>query len=134
MRSERRGQYSREFSESNADAQRISWETTIMKPTFPTNISSLHRDSFEYSVRERPGSPVTDYNYHSIAFEESSARYVRDCARSFWNITGDYVKNEARYDFWGEAALWSVLTLTAFLPLISNAHAVMEFVRAIGNY
>ena len=105
-----------------------------MKPTFPTIISSLRRDSFECSARKQPGLPVTDYNYHSIAFEGSSARHVRNRTRSFWNITGDYVKNEARYDFWGEAALWSVLTLTAFLPLISNAHAVMEFVRAIGNY
>jgi hypothetical protein len=44
------------------------------------------------------------------------------------------VKNEARYDFWAEAALWAVLALTAFLPLIGNAHAVMEFVRAISSY
>src|SRR4029077_651425 len=105
-----------------------------MKPTFPKNISSLCRDSFDGDNSRSRRLPVTDYNYHSLGFEESSARYVRTSARSFWNITGDYVKNEARYDFWGEAALWSVLTLTAFLPLISNAHAVMEFVRAIGNY
>ena len=105
-----------------------------MKPTFPTIISSPRRDSFEYSVRKRPASPITDYNYHSIAFEGSSARYAPIRARSFWNITGDYFKNEARQDFWGEASLWAVLALTAFLPLITNAHAVMEFVRAIGSY
>ena len=103
-----------------------------MKPTFST-ISSLRRDSFDGARCGSRYSLVTDYNYHSVAFEESSARYARNCARSFWNITGEYFKNEARYEFWGEAALWAVLTLTAFLPLISNAHAVMEFVRAIGN-
>ena len=103
-----------------------------MKPTFST-ISSLRRDSFDGARCGSRYSLVTDYNYHSVAFEESSARYARNRARSFWNITGDYFKNEARYDFWGEAALWAVLTLTAFLPLITNAHAVMEFVRAIGN-
>jgi hypothetical protein len=54
--------------------------------------------------------------------------------RSFWNITGDYLKNEARHDFLGEAALFAVVVFTAFLPLISNAHALMGFVRAIGNY
>jgi rhamnogalacturonyl hydrolase YesR len=54
--------------------------------------------------------------------------------QSFWNITGDYYKSEARQDFWGEASLWAVLALTAFLPLISNAHTVMEFVRAISTY
>jgi len=119
--------------ESNAHAQRISWETTIMKPTFSTITNSLRRDSFELSVNERPRAPLTDHNYHSVAIEEAGAPYVRKCARSFWNITGDYFKNEARYDFWGEAALWAVLTITAFLPLISNARAVIEFMRAIGN-
>ncbi len=58
----------------------------------------------------------------------------RGRAHVMWNITGDYYKSEARQDFWGEASLWVVLALTAFLPLISNAHAVMEFVRAISSY
>ena len=97
-----------------------------MKPTFPI-ISSARGESFDGGKRKSRRSPVTDYNYHSVAFEGSSARYVSTRARSFWNITGDYYKNEARQDFWGEASLWAVLALTAFLPLISNAHAVMEF-------
>jgi hypothetical protein len=106
----------------------------IMKPTFPTLISPRRRESFDGDKCRSRRSPVTDYNYHSIAFEGSSARHVSTRARSFWNITGDYYKNEARLDFWGEASLWAVLALTAFLPLISNAHAVMEFVRAISSY
>src|ERR1041385_3634046 len=106
----------------------------IMKPTFPTIISSRCRESFDGDKCRSRRSPVTDYNYHSIAFEGSSARYARVRARSFWNITGDYYKSEARQDFWGEASLWAVLALTAFLPLISNAHAVMEFVRAISGF
>jgi hypothetical protein len=104
-----------------------------MKPTFSIFIGPVRRDSFKHAMRQRPGWQVTDYNYHPLTFEESSRRYVCKRARSFWNITGEYFKNEARYDFWGEAALWAVLTLTAFLPLITTAHAVMEFVRAIGN-
>jgi hypothetical protein len=104
-----------------------------MKPTFSIFISPVRRDSFKHPMRQRPGWPVTDYNYHPLTFEESSRRYVCKRARSFWNITGEYFKNEARYAFWGEAALWAVLTLTAFLSLITTAHAVMEFVRAIGN-
>jgi hypothetical protein len=106
----------------------------IMKPTFPTLISPRRRKSFDGDKCRSRRSPVTDYNYHSMAFEGSSARHVSTRARSFWNITGDYYKNEARQDFWGEASLWAVLALTAFLPLISNAHAVMEFVRAISSY
>ena len=43
-------------------------------------------------------------------------------------------KNEARHDFLGEAALFAVVILTAFLPLISNAHALVESARAIGSF
>jgi hypothetical protein len=106
----------------------------IMKPTFPTLIRPRRRESFDGDKCRSRRSAVTDYNYHSVAFEGASARYVSTRARSFWNITGDYYKSEARQDFWGEASLWAVLALTAFLPLISNAHAVMEFVRAISSY
>lgn len=105
-----------------------------MKPTFPTLISSRRSESFDGCNCRSRRSPLTDYNYYSIAFEGSSAAHVHARARSFWNITGDYYKSEARQDFWGEASLWAVLALTAFLPLISNAHAVMEFVRAISSY
>ena len=105
-----------------------------MKPTFPTLISSRRGESFDGCNCRSRRSPLTDYNYHSIAFEGSSAPYVHARSRSFWNITGDYYKSEARQDFWGEASLWAVFALTAFLPLISNAHAVMEFVRAISSY
>jgi len=106
----------------------------IMKPTFLTLISSRRGESFDGGKCRSRRSPVTDYNYHSVAFEGSSTRYIRSRPRSFWNITGDYYKSEARQDFWGEASLWAVLALTAFLPLISHAHAVMEFVRAISSY
>jgi hypothetical protein len=106
----------------------------IMKPTFPTLIRPCRSELFDGDKCRSRHSPVTDYNYHSVAFEGASARYASTRARSFWNITGDYLKNEARYDFLGEAALWAVLTLTAFLPLISKPHAVMEFVRAISGY
>ena len=106
----------------------------IMKPTFPTLIRSRRRESFDGDKCRSRRLPVTDCNYHSVAFEGSSARYVHARARSFWNITGDYYKSEARQDFWGEASLWVVLAVTAFLPLISNAHPVMEFVRAISGY
>jgi len=116
--------------------RRISRETTTieaMKPTPLTTCNASRRNSFDHTMPRRP-SPITDYNYHSVAFEESRTHHVRNPARSFWNITGDYFKSEARQDFLGEAALWAVFLLTAFLPLISNAHAVMEFLRAISKF
>ena len=105
-----------------------------MKPILMTTCDASRRDSLEFTVYKARRWPITDYNYHSVAFEESRTHHVRNPARSFWNITGDYLKNEARHDFWGEATLFVVMAVTALLPLISNAHALMEFVRAISNY
>ena len=105
-----------------------------MKPTVSTIHKATHCDSFDLAVQTRRMSLVANYSYHTATFESFRANCARGSVRSFWNITGDYVKNEARYDFFGEAALFGVIVITAFLPLISNAHAVMGFVRAIGNF
>jgi len=79
-------------------------------------------------------SPMTDYNYHSAALEGFNANCGRVSALSLWDISCNYFKNEARHDFLGEAALFAVVILTAFLPLISNAHALVESARAIGSF
>jgi hypothetical protein len=105
-----------------------------MKPTLLTAVNVSRQDSFDPAMRRDRRWPMTDYNYHSVALESFAANCGRSSVRSFWNITGDYLKNEARHDFLGEAALLGVIVITALLPLISNAHALMEFVRAIGNY
>ncbi|HEY9419361.1 MAG TPA: hypothetical protein VIP49_04175 [Candidatus Udaeobacter sp.] len=78
--------------------------------------------------------PMTDYNYHSAALEGFNTNCARVPALSLWDISRNYFKNEARHDFLGEAALFAVVIFTAFLPLINNAHTLVEFVRAISNY
>jgi hypothetical protein len=78
--------------------------------------------------------PMTDYNYHSDALEGFNTNCARFPALSLWDISRNYFKNEARYNFLGEAALFAVVICTAFLPLINNAHRLVEFVRAINNY
>lgn len=105
-----------------------------MKPTSTTIDNASRHDSFDPIRRKRRRSPITDYNYHSVPFEHSSAAYASTSPRSFWNITGDYFKNEARYEFLGEAAVFGVIIVTAFLPLLSNGHALMEFIRVVSSY
>jgi len=105
-----------------------------MKPTILTTCKASRRDSFDPAMGSRYGSPISNHNYHSVTFEGLRANCGRASVRSFWNITGDYIKNEARQDFLGEAALFAVVVITAFLPLISNAHALMGFLRALGNF
>ena len=101
-----------------------------MKPIASTTPSSSHRDAFDRAVcKRRP--PITDYSYHSGALEQSSAYHLPVHARSFWSITRDYFKYEARQDFRSEAALFAIITITAALPLINNLRALIEFGRAI---
>jgi len=77
---------------------------------------------------------MTDYGYHSVDFSGSSGRYLCNPARSFWNIAGDYFKNEARHDFRSEAMFFALISITAALPLINNLRALIEFVRAITSH
>ena len=94
----------------------------------------MRRHSFNRALSKRRRQPFTDYSYYSGAFEQSSAYHMPVYARSFWNIAGDYFKNEARRDFRSEAALFAIITITAALPLINNMHPLIEFVRAITSH
>jgi hypothetical protein len=105
-----------------------------MKPIPLTTPAHSRRDLFVPTGRERYRMPVTDYTYHSVAFEGFSGRYLHNPAQSFWNIAGNYLKDEARHDFWSEAALFAVIAVTAALPLMNNLHALIEFVRAITSH
>ena len=100
-----------------------------MKPL--TLTAQRRRDSFDPALNKYRRSPITDYNYQSVAFGEFGGRFVYNSPRSFWNIAGDYLKDEARHDFQAEALLFAFISITAALPLINNVHALIEFVRAI---
>ena len=103
-----------------------------MKPS--TLTTDRRRDSFARATGKYRRSPITDYSYQSAAFGESGGHFVYHSARSFWNITGDYLKTEARHDFQIEAILFAFISVTAALPLINNVHALIEFVRAISSH
>ena len=105
-----------------------------MKPIPLTTPDHSRRDLFVPTAREGHRMPVTDYRYHSVAFEGFTGGYLRNPAQSFWNIAGNYLKDEARHDFWSEAALFAVITVTAALPLMNNLHALIEFVRATTSH
>jgi hypothetical protein len=105
-----------------------------MKPKPLTASKDRRPDPFDRAARKSHRSPITDYNYHSVAFGGSSGRYTRNPPRSFWKISGDYLKDEARHDFQSEGTLFAIITITAALPLINNVHALIEFVRAITSH
>jgi hypothetical protein len=102
-----------------------------MKPIPLATSNDRRSDSFNRALGKCRRQPFMDYSYHSGAFDLASANYLPVHARSFWKITGDYFKREARHDFRSEAALFAIITVTAALPLIDNLRALIEFVRAI---
>jgi hypothetical protein len=93
----------------------------IMKPT-------------PLTLRGNRRSPLTDYNYRPVSLDSFDTNCARLSPLSLWDISRNYFKNEARHDFLGEAALFATIICSAFLPLISNAHPLVEFIRAIGNF
>lgn len=105
-----------------------------MKPTPLRTSQDRRRHPFDRAARKSRRSPITDYNYHSVAFGGSSRRYTRYPPQSFWKIAGDYLKDEARHDFQSEGMLFAVISITAALTLINNVHALIEFVRAITSH
>jgi hypothetical protein len=105
-----------------------------MKPTPLTTSKDRRRHPFDRATRKSRGSPITDYNYHSVTFGGSSGHYACNAPRSFWKIADGYLKDEARHDFQSEGILFAVITITAALPLINNVHALIEFVRAITSH
>jgi hypothetical protein len=102
-----------------------------MKPIALTSYKDRCQNSFDPKLGEGRRPPITDYCYHSAIFGGSSGSYLHYPARSFWNIAGDYLKDEARHDFRSEATFFVFITITAALPLMNNLHALIEFVRAI---
>ena len=105
-----------------------------MKPTSSTSFNPKTLDLFERAIVHSGRGPVTDYNYHSVAFEGSSFYGLQLPAPPLWNIASDYFKDEARHDFWCEATLFGLIAITAALPLMSNVHALIEFVCAISAH
>jgi hypothetical protein len=101
-----------------------------MKPAIQFNEKS--RRDFE-DRESRPGFalPKTDYSFQAASLA-NGGRCFGSCRPSFRAISQDYFKNEAPRSFAGEAALFSVIVLTAALPILSSASALVHLVRSLG--
>jgi hypothetical protein len=76
--------------------------------------------------------PKTDCCYQVGSMPSRGRRaFGRRCA-SIRSISNDYFKNEARSAFVTEAAFFSVIVITAAVPLIYTATAVIHLVRSVG--
>ena len=71
--------------------------------------------------------PKTDCNYQVGSMSSRGRRFRGASIRA---VSNDYFKNEARSTFATEAAFFSVIVMTAAVPLIYSAMAVVHLVRS----
>jgi hypothetical protein len=102
-----------------------------MKPTIQFNEKS-RRDSSDRSSRQS-SFPKTDYSFQAASVAKGGGRCFGSHRTSFRTISQDYFKNEARWSFASEAALFSIIVMTAALPILSSASALVYLVRSFGN-
>jgi hypothetical protein len=84
------------------------------------------------SARSEKRFPLTDCNYHTVTLSACRGRCTKAAVPSFRNISRQYFQNEARRDFVGEAILFAILIITAGVPVVSGAYAILELCRAFG--
>jgi hypothetical protein len=102
-----------------------------MKPTIQSNEKS-RRDFCDRGSRKGSALPKTDYSFQAGSVANGGGRCFGSSHPSFRSISQDYFKNEVRHSFAGEAALFSVIVMTAAVPIISSVHAVFQLVRSFG--
>jgi hypothetical protein len=84
-------------------------------------------------VAKNNRSPLIDCNYRPMTLDGFRGRWVTTRTPRFWNISGQYFQNEARHDFLVEAVCFAIVVITAAVPLVSAANAVVELCGAFAQ-
>jgi hypothetical protein len=89
------------------------------------------KPTIQFNERHGLRMPKTDCNYQIASMPSRGGRSYGSRHASIRAVSHDYFKNEARSMFATEAALFSVIVITAAVPLINTAMAVVHLVRSI---
>jgi hypothetical protein len=100
-----------------------------MKPKFPEN---NFRKCVDPSTKGE--FPRTDYHYQAETLPDFRGGCARPKLPSFRNISGEYFRNEARGEFRRELIAFVAIFITAAIPVLSNMHAMADFLRATGSF
>jgi hypothetical protein len=90
------------------------------------------KPTIQFNERKGDPRPMTDYSYQAPRFSSQGGHGSGSRRASIRAISHDYFKNEARSSFATEAAFFSVIVLTAAVPVINSAIALGHLVRSIG--
>ena len=85
----------------------------------------------QFSRRHGLRMPKTDCSYQVASMPSRGGRSYGSRHASIRAVSHDYFKNEARSMFATEAAFFSVIVITAAVPLINTAMALVHLVRSI---
>ncbi|HEX8897560.1 MAG TPA: hypothetical protein VF751_02585 [Chthoniobacterales bacterium] len=89
------------------------------------------KPTIQFNERNRRRMPKTDCNYHVASMPNRGGRGNGSRRASIRAISNEYFKNEARSTFATEAAFFSVIVMTAAVPLIYTAMALVHLVRSV---
>jgi hypothetical protein len=102
-----------------------------MKPTMKTTAQTTGNERSRTNCRP---FPLTDYNYHSIALGGRGGQCARVLPPSLRDISREYFDTEANRYFLAEAFIFGSIMLTAAMPLVNGAQAVLHLVRVSGGF
>jgi hypothetical protein len=102
-----------------------------MKPTIQFNEKSRH-DLNDRQLRQGSPLPKTDYSFQAAGVA-NGGRCFGAPRPSFRAISQEYFKYEEPRSFAGEAALFVVIVMTAALPMISSASALLHLVHSFAT-
>jgi len=103
-----------------------------MKPTIQFNEKS-RRNLTDREFRKGSPLPKTDYSFQAASVTNGGGRCFGAPRPSFRAISQEYFKNEEPRSFAGEAAMFVVIVITAALPIINSASALMHLVRSFAT-
>jgi len=89
------------------------------------------KPTIQLNERHGLGRPKTDCNYQVGSMPSHGGRGNDSRHASIRAVSHDYFKNEARSMFATEAAFFSVIVMTAAVPLIYTAMALVHLVRSV---
>ena len=87
------------------------------------------KPTIQLNERKGPRMPKTDCSFQVASMPSRGGSNSRRA--SIRAISNDYFKNEARSTFATEAAFFSVIVMTAAVPLIYTAMALVHLVRSV---
>jgi len=85
----------------------------------------------QLNQRNNRRMPKIDQNFQVASMPSRSGRSSGSRRASIRSISNEYFKNEARSMFATEAAFFSVIVITAAVPLITTAMAMVNLVRSV---